>query len=102
MKRVVSAMLFSSVLACASTSAHAWGDREQGILVGAVVGAIIAKERERQAGHIVQYPSPSEVVIIRGPITPPFVPPRTYCQMLPTVDPSTGAVIQVQYCQKVY
>ena len=41
MKRLICAVVALGV----SGSALAWGEREQGALVGAVVGALIAKER---------------------------------------------------------
>ena len=41
MKRLICAV----AAFCISGSALAWGEREQGALVGAVVGALIAKER---------------------------------------------------------
>ena len=44
MKRLICAVVALGV----SGSALAWGEREQGALVGAVVGAIIAKESSRQ------------------------------------------------------
>jgi hypothetical protein len=40
-----------SLLAVASSSAFAWGDREQGALAGAVIGFIIGQNQPRQYVH---------------------------------------------------
>lgn len=51
MKRLICAVVALGV----SGSALAWGEREQGALVGAVVGALIAKESQRPVGYAQPY-----------------------------------------------
>lgn len=43
-------------LVLATTAAHAWGDREQGALAGAVIGFMIGQNQNQQPQYGGQYP----------------------------------------------
>ena len=88
MKKVICALVALGV----SGSAMAWGDREQGALVGAVIGAVIAKESTRQDMYR------NEVVYDR--MCQGFVQPqvsRVVCVDQPHVD-TQGRVVMIRQC----
>lgn len=51
MRKIICALVALGV----SGSALAWGEREQGALAGAVIGALIAKESQRPVGYAQGY-----------------------------------------------
>ena len=86
MKRVLCAVVALGV----SGSAMAWGDREQGALVGAVIGAIIAKERVGYGMGQVGQLGPT------GPIG------QLVCRQIPVVDQYGRHVGWTQHCTVRY
>jgi hypothetical protein len=69
MKPVMAVVTLGAV--AASPAAHAWGDREQGALAGAVVGALIAAQAAR-APAVIAAPLPPPVVAT--PLPAPAAP----------------------------
>lgn len=104
MKKLIIAVAASSVI----TSAFAWGDREQGALLGLVIGAVAGSQAEQnnqriqqqsqQAGRRYDQP-PSTVYIQTQPIyqqtQPVIVPIQRYCFQQHVID-QYGRIIGVQ------
>jgi hypothetical protein len=82
MKPVVAILTLGAM--AASPAAQAWGDREQGALAGAVVGALIAAQAARAPAVVTAPLHPPVVVAPRpAPVFPGYVvypPPAGYGQ----------------------
>jgi hypothetical protein len=98
MKKYVSALVVA--LGLISTNAHAWGDREQGILAGAA--GLWVFQQLNKAGQtqgqpvIVQQVPPSNVPYVSPPVyTAPK--PQQYCESTAVVD-QFGGHRMIQYC----
>lgn len=89
MKRLICAVVALGV----SGSALAWGEREQGALVGAVVGALIAKER---VGYAQGYGYGSVGYGQVGPVG------QLVCRQIPVVDQYGRHVGWTQQCAVRY
>jgi len=101
MKKLILALTVGMLV---STSAFAWGPREQGIVTG-VAGLWIFQQLQR-AGQaqppVVVYQQPPVVyqppVINQAPMTPPvIVQPQQFCEWAPVTD-QFGNSRAVQYC----
>jgi hypothetical protein len=77
--KIVSALLVGVIASSVSISAYAWSDREQGALLGLVIGAVAGShveqnnQRNNQSGR--RYDQPSTVYIQTQP-APVYVQPR--------------------------
>lgn len=91
MKRLICAVVALGV----SGSALAWGEREQGALVGAVVGALIAKERAGM-GYAQGYGYGSVGYGQVGPVG------QLVCRQIPVVDQYGRHVGWTQQCAVRY
>lgn len=102
MKKLILALTVGMLV---STSALAWGPREQGIVTG-VAGLWIFQQLQR-AGQpqppVVVYQQPPVVyqqppVVYQSPMTPPvIVQPQQFCEWTPVTD-QFGNSRAVQYC----
>jgi hypothetical protein len=99
MKKVIAGLLVSFMF---STSAFAWGDREQGILTG-VAGLWVFQQLNRvgqQQPPVVVYQQ-SPPVVYQAPqtqMTPPVVvQQQQFCEWTPVVD-QFGNHRSVRYC----
>jgi len=100
-KLVIASLLATSTLA---TSAHAWGDREQGALAG-VVGFLLLQQMHRQP-VLVQGPSmsyhPRGAVMVPNyqPQAPIYAPQvrQLQCWQVPVRDLTGAIVTYAQQC----
>jgi hypothetical protein len=75
-------LLISTALALSVTSANAWGEREQGALIGLIVGGLIVSKQEKDQPRL-QLPQPQQVIIL----PPVYIPPKTQtCLQHPVYD----------------
>jgi hypothetical protein len=77
MKKLIAATLAASMF----TPAMAWGEREQGALIGLIVGGLIVSKQQDQPR--LQLPQPQQVIIL----PPVYIPPKTQtCLQHPVYD----------------
>ena len=104
MKKVIAGLLVSMMF---STSAMAWGEREQGILAG-VAGLWIFQQLDKagkpQQPPVVVYQNPpvyQQAPVYQNPpvqVTPPVVvQPQQFCEWTPVID-QFGNQRAVRYC----
>ena len=97
MKRLICAVVALGV----SGSALAWGEREQGALVGAVIGALIAKESQRPVGYAQGYGYGSagygQIGLVGQGLTGQLV-----CRQIPVVDQYGRHIGWTQQCAVRY
>lgn len=99
MKRLICAVVAlgaTSVALGVSGSALAWGEREQGALVGAVIGALIAKESQRPVGYAQGYGYGSVGYGQVGPVG------QLVCRQIPVVDQYGRHIGWTQQCAVRY
>lgn len=83
MKKKLIAIALGLALGLASTSAMAWSDREQGALLGAVIGGVLVNAHKNN-GSYQQHPAGNPTVIYAPPMQPqPTAPTIIYQQASP-------------------
>lgn len=96
--KLITKFITGMILSSAITAAHAWGDREQGILAG-IAGYWLYNQLNRNDP---QPPAPP-VVQQNPPVyvypAPPVYSYRPRCYQVPTVDQYGRVLYYRQYCQ---
>ena len=80
-------LLALTLASCIAAPSFAWGDREQGALLGLIIGgaAVNIMNQNQQGRVIVQPQQPQQVIIL---------PPAQQAPIIDTIPPRTGTCLQ--------
>lgn len=85
MKKIITLIAGSTI----ALSSYAWGDREQGALLGLIIGSVITQsQQQQQQQRVIVQPVPQTQQIV---ILPPAQQP---VPIIGTIPPKTGTCLQ--------
>lgn len=76
-------LLAFTLASCIAAPSFAWGDREQGALLGLIIGGAVVNNQQGRV--IVQPQQPQQVIIL---------PPAQQAPIIGTIPPRTGTCLQ--------